>query len=292
MLKHIFALSTLFISIFASDMLSTEFFEKTEESASIKKWRDSNFGLQPHHVNYILPYGRREGNYISYDIPAEKYINVEAELQVSLKMNVLNNLFNFHEKYYLSYSHKAFWQIYVDSAPFRETNYNPEAFVVFPIADSSSIFQRRSLTLAYSHLSNGQGNTENAIYPAGVVNPGSKSRSINSLFAKIGMQHGNLFTDFTLWTPFAGNDLSDNPDLMDYMGYGELKFNYFLGENMFTLSGRYNIATGNGAVEATYSHPLIDDVYLYAKIYSGYGESLIDYNNYITKFSIGFSFSR
>ncbi len=70
--------------------------------------------------------------------------------------------------------------------------------------------------------------------------------------------------------------------------------NYFrLRSLKFTLAHRSNGQpnTKKGAVEATHSYPLIHN-YFFAKIFSAYGESLIYYDKYITKFSIGFSFSR
>ena len=106
-------------------------------------------------------------------------------------------------------------------------------------------------------------------------------------------QHDTLITELKLWTPpMEEKHKSDNPDIMDYYGYSKLKFTYFSGENMFTLMGRGNPTTGKGAIEATYSYPLVNGTYFYAKIFTGYGESLIDYNHNLTKFSMGFSFSR
>jgi phospholipase A1 len=273
----------LCINIFANEEEIKSDTNNHETKEYIKKWEDSSFGLKPHYVNYILPYGFREGKYTSYDTSSGEYDNIEAELQVSLKINIAKHIFGLDEEYYLSYSHRAFWQIYIESSPFRETNYNPEIFILFPLLDNSSIFQLNNLIVGYSHLSNGQGDNGESV---------SNSRSVDYLYTTLRMEHDALITEFTLWVPFPGNDLNDNPDLMDYVGYGELKFSYFTGKHMFTLKGRGNISTENGAVEATYSYPLIKDVYLYGKIFSGYGESLIDYNNYITKFSIGFSFSR
>jgi len=55
---------------------------------------------------------------------------------------------------------------------------------------------------------------------------------------------------------------------------------------------RGNLMKENGALEATYSYPLKDKTDLYIKLFSGYGESLIDYNRNVTKLAIGFSFSR
>lgn len=264
--------------------------ENNETQQSMNNWLQGNFGLKPHKVNYILPFGYREGTYKSY-VPSDEYRNIEAELQVSLKINVGKNLFGLNENYYMAYTHRAFWQIYSRSSPFRETNYNPEIFVIFPILDDSK-FGMRSLEVGLAHLSNGQGNNENVVYANPSDNPGNRSRSVNYMYSKLTLQHGSLISDFKLWVPYFGTDLSDNPDLMDYTGYVRLKLSYFLRKHLFTVMGRGNLVKGRGAMAVTYSYPMIDDVFFYAKVFSGYEESLIDYNNYITKFSIGFSFSR
>ena len=261
---------------------------------SMQKWLDGNFGLHTYKVNYLLPFGVANRSYQS-NIPTVDYSKYEAELQVSLKLEVMHNKLGLGERYYLSYTHQAFWQVYTYSSPFRESLYNPEGFVIFPIQDSSSMFQLRSLKLALAHRSNGQPNTEN-IYFENNQSLGNLSKSINYVYATLRMQHQALVTDLEVWAPLppVGDNLSDNPDLMDYVGYSSITFTYFSGENMFTLMGRGNIATGKGAMEFTYSHPhpLNSSTYWYVKFFSGYCESLIDYNKYITKFSIGFSFSR
>lgn len=283
MYKFFFIFLCFCTQVFASEQ---ELNEKTADALTreyFEKWEHSNFGLKPYRPNYFLPYGFREGSYTSYDANSREYTNIEAQVQISLKINVAKDILNLEEKYYVSYSHRAFWQIYIESSPFRETNYNPEAFVVFPILDTTSIFKLHNLTVGYSHNSNGQGDDGDIIF---------RSRSVNYIYTTLSLKHNFLITDFTFYAPFTGSDLSDNPDIIDYLGCTEVKFTYFTGKHMFTLRGRGNTTTGNGAVEATYSYPLVNDVHLYGKIFTGYGESLIDYNNYITKFSIGFSFSR
>jgi len=49
-----------------------------------------------------------------------------------------------------------------------------------------------------------------------------------------------------------------------------------------------------GAIDVHWSYPLLDSPYtfFYFKFFNGYGESLIDYNNCVTKLSFGLSFSR
>lgn len=256
---------------------------------SMQKWLNAEFGLQPYRTNYLLPFGIAKRAYSSHGPVGVNYKNIEAEIQVSLKLKVVSNVFGLDEKYYLSYTHHAFWQIYTKSAPFRENLYNPEAFVIFPISDKTSIFQMRSLKLAIAHKSNGQPNTTDI--PA--YNGFNLSKSINYLYTTLRLQHQTLITDLTLMAPYLGpSDLTDNPDIMKYMGYTKVKFTYFYNKNMFTLKVRGNIASLKGAVEATYSYPVYKSTYFYAKVFSGYMESLIDYNHDITKVAIGFSFSR
>ncbi len=258
----------------------------------MQKWINEDIGLKPHRVNYILPFGYRDSSYKSY-VPTDEYRNMESELQVSLKLYLGTNLLGFNESYYLAYSHLAFWQTYAESAPFRETNYTPEAFVDFPISNKYSYFNLRSVKLGLAHTSNGQGSNKGVKYADPSQNPGSRSRSLNYIYSDLSFQYGTLLTEFRVSALIQGSDSSDdNPDIMDYLGHTSIKLNYFTGNHMFTLMARGNITTGRGALETTYSYPLIDDAYLYVKIFNGYAESLIDYNNNVTKFSIGFSFSR
>ncbi len=286
-------------TLFANDMpsqnneTSNQEFEITEEidsKHSMDNWLSGLFGLQPYRVNYLLPYGYSTKVYRSYT-PTDKYMNAEAELQVSLKLNVGNNLLGLKERYYLSYSHDAFWQTYTESSPFRETNYNPEGFIEFPVEDD--IINLKSIKIALAHKSNGQGSNREVVYSNPADNLGNRSRSLNYVYTTLRLQHGTLLSDWTLMSRLPENpDKDDNPDIMDYYGYGELKLSYFSGKHMYTLMGRGNPSKGHGAVEGSYSYPLLQSAYLYTKVFSGYGESLIDYNNEIHKASIGFSFSR
>jgi phospholipase A1 len=297
-MKFFILLSLLSIFIFAADNTSAvdeskskieiENISNDKSKESMQKWLNAVFGLQPYRTNYLLPLGIANKAYISHS-PGETFRDREAEIQVSIKLKVAKNLFDLNEKYYLSYTQHTFWQIYTQSAPFRESIYNPEAFVIFPISDKKSCFQMRSLKFALAHKSNGQPNTENNP----VYNGFNLSKSINYVYATLRLQHKTLISDWTFMTPYLGSsDLSDNPDIMKYMGYTKVKLTYFYDEHMFTFMLRGNLDSKKGAIEATYSYPVYKSTYFYAKLFSGYMESLIDYNHDITKFAIGFSFSR
>ncbi|QOP44727.1 phospholipase A [Sulfurimonas sediminis] len=257
---------------------------------NMQKWLDNSFGLHPYKANYILPFGIANKTYINRKLELVKYKKYEAELQVSLQLEVYKNLFGLGEKYSLAYTQQAFWQLYVTSSPFRENLYNPEAFVVFPISDKTSIFQMRSVKFALAHKSNGLPDTGDIQE----FNGFNLSKSINYFYTTLRLQHTTLITDLTFLAPLPGSaNLSDNPDIMKYLGYTKVKFTYFYHKHMLSLMLRGNIDSLRGTFLATYSYPLRrDKSYLYIKFFSGYMESLIDYNQNITKLSIGFSFSR
>lgn len=281
----------LLVSIsYAQSMTKLDKVEDYTTKSSMQEWLDHDFGLRPYRTNYLLPLCYATDAYTS-NMPDVEYSNFEVELQVSLMMNVGNDLFGLNEKYYLSYTQHSFWQLYIESSPFRETNYNPEAFVIFPIHHKHSFVNVRSLKFAFAHKSNGQPDTSKVVFDTN-TSLGNLSKSVNYLYTTLRLQRKSLIVDLKAWYRIPEDPATDdNPDLMTYTGYTSAKGTYFYGKNMFTLMGRLNFSSGKGAIEATYSHPFMYN-YIYAKIFSGYTESLIDYNKYITKISLGFSFSR
>lgn len=271
-------------------VISVQKLQDERAKESIGDWMSEKFGLTPYRPNYILPFGYTSHNYKEWTPTDGKYKNVEAEFQVSLKMAFKRDLLGLGEIYYGAYSQRSYWQLYIESAPFRESNYNPELFVTFPLG-SKEYFGFKSLTVGYSHVSNGQGNitlTDNTSEYPQLEN---RSRSLNTLFVQTVFQQKSLILDLRFWARIG--NLDDNPDLMDYIGYGRIKAMYFYKKHLFTAMGRFNPFKQKGAFEATYSYPgHLDGVYFFAKIFTGYGESLIDYNTNLTKYSIGFAFSR
>jgi len=270
--------------------LNTKDIKDKKAKKYIDEWSSEKFGLKPYRPNYLLPFGYTSHNYKEYTPTDGEYKNVEAEFQVSFKLLFYKNLFGQNEKYYASYTQRSFWQLYIESSPFRESNYNPEIFVIFPMGDKE-VYGLKTLEFGYSHHSNGQGNIDKTDNADQYPNLYNRSRSINKLYTKFTFQHGSLIWDLNLWTRIG--NLEDNPDIMDYYGYGSIHTMYFYKKSLFDLTFRLNPIKLKGALEFSYSYPtFIDGVYLYTKIFTGYGESLIDYNTNLTKYSVGISFSR
>lgn len=273
--------------------------EDNETAETIKKVVVSDFGLKTYHENYLLPFGYREGSYDSYT-PSDQYTNIEAELQLSFRLDFFPNLLGLDETYSAAYTQRSFWQVYATSAPFRETNYQPELFVTFPIY----MYQvpMKALSVGYAHQSNGQGNITKLDYSDVNLSAyegrepylSNRSRSWNTVWMEAIFQTGSVFTQLRLWHRLEDGDDDDNPELIDYMGHGALRVIVPYAKSMTTVMLRQNFATGKGAQELSWSYPFgsRENLFWYAKVFTGYGESLIDYNNYVTKFSVGFSFSR
>ena len=115
------------------------------------------------------------------------------------------------------------------------------------------------------------------------------------------LQFSNLFVIPRIWYRIPENvNKDDNPDIYKYYGYGDLSLFYPYKKHTFELRIRNNIkfnSQNKGATELNWTFPLPEllstsNSYGFLKIFSGYGESLIDYNRENNKIGIGIAFSR
>jgi len=242
---------------------------------------NSSFNLHAYKENYVLPLGYHyDGTYLNNGTHDSK--SLETEFQVSIRYDFSSNLLGLGEIYSFGYTQRSWWQVYAQSAFFRESNYQPEFFIKIPTYNTFLKHTPiKGFKLSTIHQSNGRG--------------GDYERSWNRLDLSTYIQYKNLITELELW--YRTPDASDyNPQLLDYLGYGKLKFMVPYDKHLFKLSLQSNPAHHKSAVEFTYSYPLPareeNDLFLYIKTFNGYGESLIDYNRNVNKISIGVSISR
>ncbi len=248
-----------------------------ETQTTLRRYAQSLYNIKAHNANYFLPISyRTNGQYEQTN--GHNAQDIETEFQLSIKYDFAANILDLSEVYTFAYTQLSFWQLYETSAYFRETNYNPEFFVTFPISEFNDAQLVRAVRLSFAHQSNGRG--------------GREERSWNYLSASTYFQYKLLFTELKLW--YRVNITTDyNPELIDYMGYGHIKFTLPYKKHMAKLLVRNNFS-GEYAVELNYSYPAFgrDDLFFYVKGFSGYGESLIDFDNRIDKIGFGFSISR
>jgi len=193
--------------------------------------------------------------------------NTEAKFQISLKARLWTTDDRRWGAWF-GYTQQSFWQLYSSaiSRPFRETNYQPELFLSYRPGLEYRGFHWRLLNVGFNHESNGRS--------------GALSRGWNRIFAEFGVERDKLVLSAKAWYRIHESaDEDDNPDITDYYGYGSLRATYKWRGQSFSLMGRGNLNTGKGAVEATWmSGKLLGPLRAYVQVFSGYGESLIDYN--------------
>ncbi len=206
---------------------------------------------------------------------------IEAKFQLSFKTKIWQNIGGSPVDLWFGYTQQSYWQVYnkSESAPFRETDYEPEAFVTVPVEFGRPGFRFRFVNLGFTHQSNGRANP--------------LSRSWNRLYAAFGFEAGNLVAQVRPWYRIREKpETDDNPDITDYVGRGELSLLYRWREHQFALIGRHSLKGGSnnhGGVQFEWSFPLAGYLRAHVQAFTGYGESLIDYNHRQTTVGLGVS---
>lgn len=213
------------------------------------------------------------------------YGRSEAELQVSLRAKAFGDVFFHNDSFWFAYTQQSLWQLWnsADSSPFRSSDYQPEAMYVTPIPDTVGTlagWRWRMLLAGFAHESNGQSDP--------------LSRSWNRLYLGTAFTRDDIALEgrFNWRTPETGVD--DNPQLTDYIGNTELSATWFPGVSTMQLTARTSFeSTKRGSLKFTWTHPLFpskpDGLRLYLQLFSGYGETLLDYNHRQNSVGIGFT---
>ncbi|MBE0617140.1 MAG: phospholipase A, partial [Proteobacteria bacterium] len=248
----------------------------------------SPWAITPHRPNYILPY--------TYSFnPNTKPLkeagsddtnldNAEVKFQISFKLPAWEQILGSNASLYFAYTQISLWQMYNEnSAPFRDTNYEPEGFVQFDTDYDLLGLKNRAIGLGFVHQSNGRGLD-------------AFSRSWNRLYANFVFERGNFAGALKPWWRIpedkkepGESDGDDNPNIERYLGYGELRAGYKWGNMVFAMMLRNNLRTdqNKGAIQLDWSFPLTSKLKGYVQFFNGYGESLIDYDHANQRIGVG-----
>ena len=233
----------------------------------------ARYGINLYRPNYLL-FARYSDNPNEHPFtpifpPEDLTVDeIEARFQLSFKFRLWatdDRRFGV----WAAYTQQNQWQLYNDdmSKPFRETNYEPELMVSYnPDLELGAGFHWRLFNFGLNHQSNGRTDV--------------LSRSWDRVIATFGIERGNLALLIRPWIRIAENDEDDdNPDIEDYLGYGDITAIYKWGGHSFTLMGRGNPSTGKGAALLSWtSPPFLGPLRGYVQGFTGYGDSMIDYN--------------
>lgn len=219
-----------------------------------------------------------------------------AKFQVSFKYQIFNPDGPWSQAFpplsgiHLAYSQTSFWDLESDSAPFLDSSYRPE--LLWSAKDwriENSVVSRLGLQLGINHESNGQ--------------DGGDSRSLNVAYIRPSITFGDpdgFFFTFApkIYTYVFGMDAT-NDDIADYRGHADLRL--IAGERdglQLAVIGRVGDDWDKGSVQFDLSYPMRRffnnnvDLYLHAQYFTGYGESLLDYDEYTNRWRVGVSIVR
>ena len=207
--------------------------------------------------------------------------STEMKYQLSLKTKAFENIFGNNGDLWVGYTQSSRWQMYNsdESRPFRETNYEPEASLMFRTNYEMFGLNGRLLGLTFNHQSNGRSDPW--------------SRSWNRVMVNVGFERENFAMIVRPWFRVSENAEDDNnPDIEDYIGRGDLTAFYRYKDQDFSLMLRHSLKGGDdsrGAAQFDWNFPISGRLRGKFQLFHGYGESLIDYNHKATYVGLGVS---
>lgn len=237
-----------------------------------------------HKPFYILPYSYSFNPTQKATGTIDEVDRTEVKFQFSFKINIIESFYKDYLRLSFAYTNLSYWQLYnkKDSAPFRETNHEPDLFLEYKPSGVSSTKGKTFYRLGIVHQSNGQ--------------DVELSRSWNRLYAQIITDIKYSVLSFTVWDrlhekpkrspdDFRGDE---NPEITKFLGHFELRNTTKYKNLSVSVLLRNNLRKENkGAVEASVSFPINGKFKGYIQYFNGYGESLIDYDSSIQRIGIG-----
>ena len=205
----------------------------------------------------------------------------EAKFQISLKSKIW--ALDDHGTFAVwgAYTQSSRWQVYNgrESRPFRETNYEPEVILTHGTDVGLPFGWKASMVgLSFNHQSNGRA------VPL--------SRSWNRVIGELSLERGETTVSLRPWWRILNTGSDDNPGIQDYIGRGELLVTQKLGGHVLALTARHSLKGGDrsrGSAQLEWAFPIGGGLHGYLQLFSGYGESLIDYNFRESRIGLGVS---
>ncbi len=256
-----------------------------ERATKEEKIPPNFFAIGFYKPNYLIPYyytgSPYNKIYLNQTPQNEKLTREEIKYQFSFKVPLWKDIFKRASTLYLAYTQLSYWQAYNKSAFFRETDYEPELFLSNEI--NYVIYKNlmvNFLNIGAEHQSNGFGNT--------------LERSWNRVYVEGIFSINNLMVSLKPWIIIHDKSWREhNPNIGSYLGYAQMLLSYKMNKNVVSLR-----MTGLGvhggrrtSAELSWSFPLTPYIGGFVQVFSGYGQSLIEYNHRTNSAGIGIAFS-
>lgn len=248
------------------------------------RWSSDVHSLQPHKPNYVMfrqtsapnnnPF--RESNEFAPPGPGSLELDHnELKLQISVKAALSQpKWWLLGARFWIGYTQQSYWQIWNASIsrPFRESNYEPEAMLVWTLGERlTDSWTLQHVVGGFVHQSNGRGDP--------------LSRSWNRLYAQFELSHRDgLEVVVRPWFRLPEDSVRDNNiDIQRYLGYGDLMLNYRWADVDASLLVRNNLQARHNRsafqLDLAITCLTIGQFVPKLQVFIGPGESLIDYNH-------------
>lgn len=223
------------------------------------------------------------------------FSRTETRVQLSVRTKIAKDILTgdhprLKDSLWFAYSQQSYWQLFNKSLsrPFRSTDHEPEVIYTYPSeADLPGGWQLRYSGVGVVHQSNGQS------LPL--------SRSWNRVYLMAGAEKGSsLRVMGRVWRRIPeSNGTDDNPDISNYVGRAEVTGYWNPNmDNMLGVTVRHSLRSDKrGSVRLEWFKTLgngddshnLSGLRLHTQIFSGYGDTLLDYNKRRTVLNVGLS---
>lgn len=217
-------------------------------------------------------------NYFILGVPVGSKItsaNSDVKFQISFAQRLTKSVLPLNSHLFISYSQKCFWNVFQESLPMYDLNFNPAIGLSRLIISKGRTVGK--LTLMVEHESNGKDGLDSRSW-------NRISLATNIFITPLMMVHGKI------WIPII--DGENNKDLLDYRGIYESGLQYR------SANGRLGFAVimakrkgwnfnHNVTLEFNYRLFKNENQYFFIQYYNGYGEGLLDYNVHHSRLRAG-----
>lgn len=201
--------------------------------------------------------------------------NSDVKFQISISQRLTKATLPWDTYIFLMYTQKTMWNVFEKSMPMRDLNFNPGIGWAKPFFCKDRYVGK--MTLLIEHESNGR--------------DGVQSRSWNkvSLCGSV-MVDPMLMVHGKVWIPIV--DGENNRDILSYSGIWQAGFSITTPDKKFGWAATFVKRRGwnlnfNTILEFNWRVHKQTNQYFFVQYYNGYGECLLDYNQFHSRLRAG-----
>lgn len=201
--------------------------------------------------------------------------NSDVKFQISIAQRLTKTTLPGHTFLFLMYTQKTLWNVFEESLPMRDMNFNPGIGLSRPFFNKDRYICK--LTFLLEHESNGR--------------DGKSSRSWNRIsFSGSVLINEWIMVHGKFWIPII--DGQNNRDILNYCGIYQTGVqitspNKRLGGSVTLVKRKGWNLNFNTILEFNYLVHRKSNQYLFVQFYNGYGECLLDYNQFHSRIRAG-----